>query len=128
MQTSTFDAPGLFGDHHVTEVRRILLEIPGVKDVYASSAFRIVQVTFNEKKVKHEQLAKRLEELGYLGDIPTYAESGIPTNGDENEGFYRHTAVYETTRTTVSFSQKTPYLGRPLWNCPGLGVLTKMDE
>jgi len=37
MKTKVIELPALFGDHHVTEVRRILNEIQGVKDVYASS-------------------------------------------------------------------------------------------
>ena len=27
METKSFEAPALYGDHHVTEVRRILLEM-----------------------------------------------------------------------------------------------------
>ena len=30
MQKVTYETPSLYGDHHVTEVRRILLELPGV--------------------------------------------------------------------------------------------------
>jgi copper chaperone CopZ len=47
METKTFDAPALYADHHVTEVRRILLELEGVTDVYASSAFQTVEVTYD---------------------------------------------------------------------------------
>ena len=30
MQKVTYETPALYGDHHVLEVRRILLELPGV--------------------------------------------------------------------------------------------------
>ncbi len=70
MQKSTFNTPALFGDHHVTEVRRMLFALPGVKDVYASSAFQIVQVEFEENLVTHETILRMLEEAGYLGQIP----------------------------------------------------------
>jgi hypothetical protein len=63
MQKSTFDTPALFGDHHVTEVRRILLETPGVKDVYASSAFNVVQVEFDEKKITFDDLMRQSKRL-----------------------------------------------------------------
>ena len=125
MQKSTFNTPALFGDHHVTEVRRILFALPGVKDVYASSAFQIVQVEFDEDQVTHDVLLRALGEAGYLEQIPMMAETGLAA---ESDSMFRHTATYETVKKTVSFSQKTPYSGRPLWNCPGMGVVKKMDE
>lgn len=129
MQKSTFDTPALFGDHHVTEVRRILLSSPGVKEVYASSAFHVVQVEFDENKINHDDLMRTLEEAGYLGNLTILAETGVaPEQRLENDSAFRHTATYETVKKTVSFQQKVPYSGRPLWNCPGMGVIKSMDE
>jgi len=125
MQKSTFDTPALFGDHHVTEVRRMLFDSPGVKDVYASSCFHIVQVEFDEKLVTHERLLKVLEDAGYLGNIPMMVETG---KSEEGASVFRNTATYSTLKKNVSFAQKAPYTGRPLWNCPGMGVINKMDE
>lgn len=125
MQKSTFDTPALYGDHHVTEVRRMLLEIPGVKNIYASSAFHVVQVEFDENQVSHDSLMRKLDEAGYLGQIPMMTESSV---AEEGNSVFRHTATYETVKKTVSFAQNTPYTGRPLWNCPGMGVVNKMDE
>ena len=125
MQKSTFNTPALFGDHHVTEVRRILFALPGVKDVYASSAFQVVQIQFDESQITHDTLLRTLEDAGYLGQIPMMAESGEAAEGGS---LFRHTATYETVKKTVSFSQKTPYTGRPLWSCPGMSVTKKMDE
>ena len=125
MQKSTFTTPALFGDHHVTEVRRMLFALPGVKDVYASSAFQIVQVEFDESLIKHEDLLRLLENAGYLGQIPMMAETGIAA---EANSVFRNTATYATVKKTVSFAQKAPYTGRPLWNCPGMGIIKKMDD
>jgi len=125
MQKSTFDAPALFGDHHVTEVRRLLFETEGVSDVYASSAFRVIEIDFDENKVTHDALAKLLEEAGYLGEIPMVAEASVAVEAESN---FRHTATYETVKKTVSFAHNVPYSGRPLWNCPGMGVVRKLDE
>jgi len=125
MQKSTFNTPAMFGDHHVTEVRRILLALPGVENVYASSAFQVVQVEFNENQVKHDDLLNILEQAGYLGQIPMMVETG---EAAEAGSVFRHTATYETVKKTVSFAQKAPYSGRPLWNCPGMGVIKNMDE
>lgn len=125
MQKSTLNTPALFGDHHVTEVRRMLFALPGVIDVYASSAFQVVQVEFDESLVTHETLLQTLEEAGYLGQIPMMVETG---EAAEAGSVFRHTAIYETMKKTVSFAQKTPYTGRLLWNCPGMGVIKNMDD
>ena len=127
METKSFEAPALYGDHHVSEVRRILLEIAGVSEVYASSAFQTIEVTFDSAKVKAEQIEARLQEAGYLGEIPMLVESGIAVERREGDGVFRHTATYETVKSTVSFAQRVNYSGRPLWPCPGLGPV-KMDE
>lgn len=130
MEKLTVDLPTLYGDHHVVEVRRILLEIPGVEDVYASSAFRVVEVTFDAAKVSPEMITTTLHDAGYSGELPMPVEmgttavegnGGTQTNG--NRKFFRHTAVYETTRNVVSFQQRVNYEGRPLWPCPGMGPL-----
>jgi copper chaperone CopZ len=128
MKTKTFDAPVLYGDHHVTEVRRILLELEGVTDVYASSAFQIIEVNYDETKLNDLQIAVKLDEAGYLGEWTIPIELGSAAQqGDGQKPFFRHTATYETIKQTVSFGQKVSYQGRPLWQCPGMGTV-KMDE
>jgi len=128
METKAFEAPALYGDHHVSEVQRILMELTGVQDVYASSAFQAIEVTFDEKVVTAEQIATRLEETGYLGEVPMLVESGEAAYGRENgNSNFRHTAVYNTIKKTVSFAQHVEYQGRALWPCPGMGAV-KMDE
>ena len=130
MQKATFETPSLYGDHHVIEVRRILYELPGVEDVYASSAFQVVEVTYDPEKINDLQIAMKLDEAGYLGEWTVPIEAGA-TAYHAAEGlkpYFRHTAAYEQTRLTVSFAQTTPYLGRPLWPCPGMGILSKPME
>ncbi len=125
----SFDVPALFGDHHVIEVRRILLGLPGVQEVYASSCFQIVEVSFDPSKIGEAQIAAKLAEGGYLEELRVPEEVGsIGDQRDEKGSFFRHTAVYEQTRQAVSFGQVVSYLGRPLWNCPGMGVITKKME
>jgi copper chaperone CopZ len=129
MEKLSIDLPTLYGDHHVTEVRRILLEIPGVEDVYASSAFHLVDVTYDPAKISPDALRSSLEEAGYSGDLPTPVElSAVAVEGNGSKAFYRHTAVYQTTRSTVSFQQRVKYEGRPLWPCPGMGPLSTQPE
>ena len=128
MQTKVFETPALYGDHHVSEVQKILRVLPGIESVYASSAFRVTEVKFDESQITDEQIASRLKEAGYLGEIPILAESGEAAYGREDgNSNFRQTAVYETVKQTVSFAQQVQYQGRPLWPCPGIGVI-KMDE
>lgn len=125
MQTKTFETPALYGDHHVSEVRHVLLEITGVEEVYASSSFQVVQVTFDPEKVSEPELEKVLDENGYLGELTFPVETGAsPFDGNGDSTYFRHTTAYNQTRKTVSFAQNVSYLGRPLWPCPGMGVIT----
>ncbi|HEY5730969.1 MAG TPA: hypothetical protein VIS72_13020 [Anaerolineales bacterium] len=128
METKTFEAPALYGDHHVTEVRRILLGLTGVSGVYASSAFQVIEVTFDAEKISAEEITKQLENEGYLGELPMISETGIAVEKKEGEGVFRHTATYETIKDTVSFAQSIRYAGRPLWPCPGLGPVKTSDN
>jgi copper chaperone CopZ len=128
METKTFDTPALYGDHHVTAVRQILMQLEGVSEVYASSAFQIVQVTYDPKKINDLQLAVKLDEAGYLGEWTIPVEMGVAAQqGDGSKPFFRHTTTYETTKGTVSFAQRVSYQGRPLWHCPGIGAV-KLEE
>jgi copper chaperone CopZ len=130
-KTITYNTPILYGDHHVLEIRRLLLDIEGVIDVDASSAFRIVDITYDTDKTAEEQITKVLDQAGYLGDWMVPMENGVPASlqSDRALSFFRHTEVYETSRQVVSFAQRVSYSGKPLWNCPGFGVIkNKMEE
>jgi copper chaperone CopZ len=131
MKTITIETPALYGDHHVIEVRRVLLELPGVSDVYASSAFHLVEVNYDPEKINEQTIQGKLAEMGYLEEIQLPTESGKAAHLMENQAlnYFRHTEVYETARNEVSFAQNVAYSGRPLWNCPGMGVINnKMED
>ena len=135
MKTLTLELPALYGDHHVLEVRRILTALPGVEDVYASSAFRAVEICYNPEQVSAEQLESALAEAGYTGELNVAVEKyAAGSNGSTQAGsqtsleFQRHTTVYEQTRKVVGFAQNIQSQGRPLWPCPGVGVIRKMEE
>jgi copper chaperone CopZ len=129
VKTVTFQVPAMYGDHHVVEVRRILSAIPGVQDIYASSAFRVVQVTYDESQTNDLDLQVKLDDAGYLGEWTILTETGMAVSSAGGQPpFMRHTATYEQTRQTVSFGQTVSYQGRPLWPCPGMGIIKGMDE
>jgi len=129
MQTKTIEIPTLYGDHHVLEVRRILMEIPGVVEAYVSSAFLVAEVTYDETKTNDLEICTKLDEAGYLGEWSFPIEVGATRGSDEGpKPFFRHTEVFETNRQVVSFAQNVSYSGKPLWPCPGMGVIRKMEE
>ena len=133
MKKYSFELPTMYGDHHVLEVRRLLLELPGVVDVYASSCFGIVEVTYEPSLINDLEIALKLDEAGYLGEWSFPAEAGVAANELATRPFFRHTAVYETTRQVVSFAQQLgeagSFSGRPLWHCPGMGAIkTTMED
>jgi hypothetical protein len=103
------------------------MDLPGVKEVYASSAFQIIEVTFDPKQTSAEKIAACLQDTGYMGTLPAPTETGIAGVKKDGGEAFRSTAIYETIKKTVSFSQRVNYEGRPLWPCPGLGTV-KVDE
>jgi copper chaperone CopZ len=128
MKTITIEVPTMYGDHHVIEVRKILLELSGVEDIYASSGFHIVEVTFDEGKIDEGEIAAVLEEAGYLGELEVPVELGTSAERENGQKpYFRHTAAYEQTNQVVSFTQAVPYTGRPLWPCPGFGALDRTE-
>ena len=119
----------MYGDHHVLEVRRILLALPGVQDVEASSAFQIVEVTYDSAKIKESDIKAKLEEYGYLDELPTPTEIGVAvTEANGQDTYFRHTAAYAQTKETVGFEQVVKPSVRPLWPCPGMGVIKPTDN
>ena len=128
MEIKTFEAPVLYGDHHVSEVRRILLELAGVSEVYASSTFQIIEVEYDPAKINVGEIAACLEKAGYLGELQLLAETGVAVEKADGDHFFRHTAVHETIKGTVSFAQRVDYNARPLWPCPGLGAVKMSDD
>lgn len=124
MEKHTFDLPGMYGDHHVTEVRKILLEMPGVEEVYASSCFHVADVTYDPSRISVDAITNRLDGAGYLGDMPMPFESGeSPLTPDTSAIFFRHTVAYQQTGRVIGFAQNVAYTGRALWPCPGMETM-----
>jgi copper chaperone CopZ len=112
----------------VVEVRKLLGELPGVEVTYASSAFRVVELCYDPESQTEEKIRAVLEEAGYIGELPLPVETDIPATENNGASFFRHTQVYETMRSTVSFTQNVNYSGRPLWPCPGVGAVRTRQQ
>lgn len=64
MNTLTFTLPAMYADHHVTKVRQTLMQLNGVENVIASSAFKTVLVSF-DSKVTQDDIVNALTRAGY---------------------------------------------------------------
>src|SRR6266498_3539378 len=94
--------PAMYADHHVLEVRHILLELPGLLDVYASSCFQSVKVTFDPAQIGKGMITAALETAGYLQPLRIPTESGVPAYGNTpGDPFFRHTAAQEQTKHVI---------------------------
>lgn len=124
MENLSVQVPALYGDHHVSAVRAILLGMPGVQDVYASSSFQLIEMTYDETVVTGEAILAQLEEAGYLGELEFPQESGrSAVHDDGQEAYFRHSIAHANVGRVLSFAQQVPAAGRPLWPCPGIGLL-----
>ena len=115
MQIASFPAPALYGDHHALEVRRILLSLPGVSEVYASSCFHMIEATYDPAQVSPEEIASTLKKAGYLASLPIPDEALA-------QAPHSHTVTVEQNRP-LGFQQETTAQNHSLWPCPGMGLL-----
>jgi copper chaperone CopZ len=121
MERLTLDLPAMYGDHHVIEVRRILMEMPGVEAVYASSSFQRAEVSYDPARIDADVIKARLDRAGYLGGLLAPLETGeIAGSPEERSAAYRHTIAYPQTGRVIGFAQNVSYTGRALWPCPGM--------
>ena len=61
MTPAMVDAPAVYPDHRVVEVRRVIHDVPGVRAVYASSASRVVEIDLDAACTSAGFLERRLD-------------------------------------------------------------------
>jgi copper chaperone CopZ len=125
MKKIGFDVPALYGDHHVLEVKRILFELPGIDDVYASSAFKYIEIEFDPDKISEDKIRTKLENSGYFDEITIPKEKGtVAYQNGQLDAYFRHTdTLGEKEAMTINFGQDVKKVKKHLWNCPGLGII-----
>ncbi len=129
METIILDAPTMYGDHHVLEVRRILLEMRGITEVYASSCFGTIEISFDPTVLDADTIKTTLQQAGYTETMAIPVENATTTNDDfSSPPYFRHTIAYKQTGSTINFEQHVPSAAHALWPCPGLGKVHKMGE
>jgi hypothetical protein len=65
MEKLQLNIPSLWADHHVLKVRAVLTAMPGVQDVIASSAFRIVALSYDPALTSPGAIMAELDDAGY---------------------------------------------------------------
>lgn len=128
MARLSINLPAIYGDHHVLEVRQILLELPGIDEIYVSSCFQVVEIIYDASQLDEDTIIAKLEAAGYSDDWKIPSEPGVPVYGiDGNDTYLRHTAAYQQTRQVIGFAQDVKGSERALWPCPGMGVIRDQD-
>jgi copper chaperone CopZ len=62
------NVPGMWADHHVLNVRDALFELEGIEELYASSAWKQVLVTYDPGQLDEAAIESKLAEAGYPVD------------------------------------------------------------
>jgi copper chaperone CopZ len=78
MEKVVLEVPTLWADHHVLKVRDALTNLEGVEEVYASSAWKQVLVSYDSAKTDPATIEKVLAGAGYPvgeGEVPVLAET-----------------------------------------------------
>ena len=104
MASITLKAPAMFADHHVVKARTALLALDGIEDVYASSAWQAVIVTYDEAKIQPAAIEQSLADAGYAPDTvpPVLAKSGPQFQDPSWQSF--GTRVTETNQNDLAMS------------------------
>ena len=114
MDRLTLTLPAMYGDHHVTEVRRILGALPGVAKVYASAARQRVDVEYDAGQIDPPAIEGALGARGYTTDGQTpmlvSARTKMLTEYAVGPGGIEQ------------FVERLPALGAPLGACPGFEI------
>ncbi len=129
MEKLSLALPSMFGDHHVTEVRRVVGALPGIGEIYASSSFQLLDLAYDPQVISPEKIMDELRRHGYLDDYLAPVEiHKDPADLDGEKPYFRHTASIQNLKQTISFQQDISTPTRPLWPCPGLSLEAVEEE
>ncbi len=104
MESATFIVPKLYADHHVQAVRAALLPLPGVREVYASSALKRVVVSYDPDLISADSLAQALRQAGYGPGEPLELLQ-VPQGKEDGSFWYQfQPRVTRTNRLDIEMS------------------------
>lgn len=98
MEKIAFDVPKMYADHHVEKVRNALLQLDGVEEVIASSAFKRVVISYDSAHLNPGAIEEALRTAGYAPgeewELPR-----LPEGKDDDSPWFR--VIQRVTRTNV---------------------------
>jgi copper chaperone CopZ len=97
MEKVIINVPSMYADHHVMVVRDMLVKMDGVKDVYASSAFRQVLVHFDPSAVQKEAIIEKITQAGYTQEMIVPVQEKLAEDAWKS-GTFRRTQTYQADR------------------------------
>jgi copper chaperone CopZ len=65
MEKIILELPAMYADHHVLNVRDALVALDGIEEIYASSAWKQVMISFDPAKLKQPAIEEALAAAGY---------------------------------------------------------------
>lgn len=92
MEKLQLNVPDLWADHHVLKARAILTALPGVQDVIASSAFRMVSLSHDPILTSAGAIMAALEDAGYAvatNGVGVIAETVPVATGQGDQAWFR---------------------------------------
>ncbi len=104
MERAVFAVPKLYADHHVTAVRELLARLPGVQEVYASSAFKRVVVSFDPAAASADTIRAALQQAGYGPDDPLNLAQPVPSKEDGSFWYLFRPRITRTNQLDIEMS------------------------
>jgi len=98
MEKLQFNLPDMWADHHVLKVRSVLNAMDGVKDVVASSAFRMVLLSYDPAQTSAGTIWAALEDAGYAvtTDGTGVIAEGIPVADGKRDPAWTRLGMRQT--------------------------------
>jgi len=98
MESVILDVPKIYADHHVLAVREALLSLEGVKEVTASSAFKMVRVSYDPAMITPAAIEEKLRAAGY-GPGEDWELPTPPEAKEDGSSWFR--SIWRVTRTNI---------------------------
>lgn len=114
MERLTIELPSMYADHHVVAVRAALTALPSVGSIYASAAWRKVELDYDASRIDADTIRRALQACGYATDA-----SGMPPVSPRT----RLSTEYAVGPGGVEqFVERVSTWGEPMGACPGFEV------
>ena len=104
MASVTINAPAMFADHHVLKARETLLAMEGIEDVYASSAWQAVIVSYDPQTVQPEAIEQSRAQAGYGPDKTTPVLAGSAEQYKDPSWEALGSRITDTNETDLALS------------------------